>query len=599
MVTIYGKDNLIYSLNEATSFDRIGIEGELHVLNRLEQQLPIDATVIAKPAIGNLEPDLIVIMPTVGFFVIEVKNYALDSIAAVLSNGGIQLRNGASANPFSQVTAHLEHFHQFVMSNYGQDAYRAIGKVVVFPRIMRAQFEAKFAQTIHNWTPEQREKFERHHMFGDEIMLQKLLHARKFTSAMPMNRATLLDMTQRLKPVPAKSVMEDVLHGDTLVNVQFFDDVLQRIVTTDAQNGRAMQQSIQQLLQRELPYLEGAKTHEQAYLALLNLKVAIQAESSTYLNYMHEITSIENKMLSERTRITQQFKRTVQQGLHDYFHKQLSVMQEKVANQTEWHTSLTETSKKVASSVYNPLLKLAKKTSVLQDKVEELNELDDRSGLEKVLENYLSTAHVGQAYNRIMKQALSDYEEEWKRVIAKNTPNLRGLHAFSSSSMQFHNQQLKYKIGASEQVLGLTIGSAVIGTIGLAAGWHTFTYAALNVFPPIAIFAAFATVATAFIRKDSEIKKKQQQLAEAVKAYEEHLFQQIDPPRIDDDGESLFTRVERSSDDVVHVAIQEWEKQLLGSLTMKEYELYTEKLLQYVELLDESIEHMQAMLQHH
>ena len=58
-------------------------------------------------------------------------------------------------------------------------------------------------------------------------------------------------------------------------------------------------------------------------------------------------------------------------------------------------------------------------------------------------------------------------------------------------------------------------------------------------------------------------------------------------------------RVERSSDDVVHVAIQEWEKQLLGSLTMKEYELYTEKLLQYVELLDESIEHMQAMLQHH
>lgn len=117
--------------------------------------------------------------------------------------------------------------------------------------------------------------------------------------------------------------------------------------------------------------------------------------------------------------------------------------------------------------------------------------------------------------------------------------------------------------------------------------------------PPIAIFAAFATVATAFIRKDSEIKKKQQQLAEAVKAYEEHLFQQIDPPRIDDDGESLFTRVERSSDDVVHVAIQEWEKQLLGSLTMKEYELYTEKLLQYVELLDESIEHMQAMLQHH
>lgn len=598
MATVFGKDNLIYSLKAATHLDRIGIEGELYVLNILEQQLPMEATIIAKPAIGNLEPDFIVIIPNKAFFVVEVKNYALANMQSILSNGVIQLKNGATTNPFSQVTAHMEALHQFISSNYGVDAYRAIGKLVLFPRITRAQFEETFANAVHNWTLKQREQFYQYHMFSDELTIAKLLQARKFPSApMPFHRAALLEMAIRLKPMPMKSVVADVLHSDALCNEQFFDDVLERITKKDAQNGQLMQQSIHALLQRELPYLVGAKTYEQAYLALLNLKVAIQAESSTYLNYMREITHIENKMLNERTRITEQFKLTIQKGMHDYFEKQLLTMQQKVASETEWHTSLTETSKKVASSVYNPLLKLAKKTTMLQDTVEDLNELDDRSGLEKILQKHLSSDSVGQAYNALLKRALTQYEEEWKRVIAKNTPNLRGLRAFSSSTMQFHNQQLKYQLGASEQVLGLTIGSAVIGTIGLAAGWHTFTYAALNVFPPIAIFAAIATIATAFIRKGSEIKKKQAQLAEAVKAYEEHLFQQIDPPRIQEQGESLFIRVERSSDDVVHAAIKQWEQQLLGELTMNEYDMYTQKLLQYVELIDESIAHMKAMLQ--
>lgn len=593
MPTVYGREILINNIQSSSMHEKKGIEGELQILNYLEQMMPIDATIIAKPEIGNLEPDFIVILPKEGFFIVEVKNFSLGAIDEVLSNGAFKFKNGSVANPFSQVGAHLEQLNQFIMSNYRQDVYRNIGKLVVFPGFTQLEFNHRFCDSLSKWTYEQFDKFYRYHLFSDDLtdnLLKKIGEARKFPGAlMKLSRGCLIEIAEMIKPRPNNESSLNILHKEKLIDEFFFENVFTRLVKKDAVNGQKIQNSIKDLLNKELPYFKGARTYEQAYLALRNLMGAIKAESSTYLNSINELTKIKNKMLNKRTRIVEEFKEDVQRGLHSFFEKQLKIMQDEVRDNTKWHTSLSDTSKKAAAFVYNPLLKIAKKTNRLQDKVDNLTELDDKSELEKILEEYLKPTKVGEGYDSVMKTAIKRYEENWIKTIEQYTPNLRGLKTFLPASLKSENQQLKHKLGASEQVLGLTIGSAVIGTISLAAGWHTLTYAALNVFPPIAVFAAIATIATAVLRKDNEIQKKQSQLEEAVNSYRQHIFQQIDPPRLSGNHKSLFQQIEKTSDDIVNTTICEWEKQLFGQIKVDDYQELINSMLLYAELIDESI----------
>lgn len=592
MPTVYGREVLVEGLQNASGHERKGMEGELRVLNRLEQVLPLHATVIVKPAIGNLEPDFIVVLPNEGFFVIEVKNFALRGIREVLSNGALKFSSGNIANPLSQVTAHTEQLNQFTMSNFGLDVYKCIGKLVVFAGFTKPEFMQAFQQNMLRWEGHQQANFERYHAFVDELegdFFTQLKNARKFAKTpFHVQRSVLLDMALLMKPRPNVETAVLFEGREALLDVDYFSQTLTQLTNKDAENGTTIQRAIDQLLQRELPYLQGAKTYEQAYLALMNLKGAIKAESSTYLNFINELKNIENKMLNERTRIVEQFKRDIQLGIHNYFSKQLQDMKYHIEKNTKWHSSLTDTSKKAAAIMYNPLLKIAKKSVASQKKLDDLDEIDGRSGLEKTLEQHLDSKKIEATYNLVMKTAIVTYEKNWKEVIAQHTPNLKGLQTFSSS-IHIHNQQLKHQLGASEQVLGLTVGSAVIGTIGLAAGWHTFTYAALNVFPPIAVFAVIATIATAVIRKDHEVQKQQKQLEDAVKSYEEHLFQQIDPPRLTQTQRSVFSKIEKASDAIVHETIAEWERQLFGSLHTADYQALIEHLLRYADSIDQAI----------
>lgn len=595
MPIVYGRDLLTENLRQATGKDKKGIQGELQILQQLEQLLPIEATIIAKPAIGVLEPDFIVIVPNEAFFIVEVKNFTLQSIQHVQSNGVIVFKNKTTVNPFSQVTAHVEQLQQFIQSNYQIDVFRCIGKAIVFPAFTEAEFMNAFRIQMQHWSLKEQQSFRKYHLFQDT--LPALQHARKFSQVqLKIPRIHLLNMAIAMQPRSTSEPTVHFHHQQAICDPLFFKDVLTRIERRDAQKALPIQTSLRRLFQDNLPHITQAKTYEQVYLALSHMKVAVQAESSTYLNYLNELNRIENKMLHERTRIIEQFKTTLQQGLHMYFEQQLTQMKEAVEQNIKWHSSLADTSKKAAAWVYNPLVKMAKKSSIPQEKLENIDELDDRSIVEKTLAHYLHPTAIEKTYNLLIKQALDDYEKQWEHIIARYTPNLDGLQTLSMSTITMNNNQLKHRLGMSERALGLTVGSAVVGTIGLAAGWHTLTYAALNVFPPIAVFAVIATIATAVVGKGHEIKKQHEQLTEAVKAYEEHLFQQIDPPRLEKMQQSVFLKIEKTSDIIVQQAIAEWERQLFGKLTIKDYEQVINELVTYASFVDEAIRDVQEQL---
>ena len=242
MPTIYGREILINNIQSSSMHEKKGIEGELQILNYLEQMMPIDSTIIAKPEIGNLEPDFIVILPKEAFFIVEVKNFSLHAIVDVLSNGTFKLKNGNITNPFSQVGAHVEQLNQFIMSNYGRDVYKSIGKLVVFPDFTQLEFNSTFCDSLSKWTDDQLDTFYRYHAFSNDLtnnLLKKIREARKFPNvSMQLSRTCLIEMAEMIKPRPNNESSLNILHREKLIDESFFNNVFTRLIQKDAVNGR-------------------------------------------------------------------------------------------------------------------------------------------------------------------------------------------------------------------------------------------------------------------------------------------------------------------------------------------------------------------------
>lgn len=603
MPIIYGRELLVSQYKKSSHLEKIGIQGELSVLNYLERILLDKSIIISKPIIGHLEPDFLVMIPQEAFYIIEVKNFKLESIAHIKSNGVVTFRNNGYTNPLSQVTNHLEEFNQFMMTNYHIDVYRNIGKIVIFPSFTRVAFEKQFKQILENWTPQHRENFFKYHAFQDDfiddvMLFKKLASCHKYyNQSFPLKTSLLLEVALTVQPRPKEESAFQFNYKEEILNESYFDEVLVALETKDERYGSHIKRIIKQMLHQELPYIYSANTASHAYLALQNLLHIVQAESSAYLSYLNELTDVRNKMLSERTRIVEAFKKDLQKEIHLFFNNQFKVMKEEVEKNTKWHTTLQDSTKKITAKLYNPMLKFAKHNETLKSTMSDLDELDDRSEVEKILQRYINEKQLKSMYDKAFRKALKNYELAWKEVIEKHTPNFSNLRTFDSVTGTFGEQTVKYKLGASEQVLGVTISSAVIGTIGLAAGWHTLAYAVANVFPPIAIFAAVATVATAVIKKDSEVENRIQQVKQVLQEYEKHIFQQMDPPRINSNKPSLFLEIEKKSDELIYTTIAHWEKQLLGDLTSSDYEMLIRKLTQYASLIEEGIIEVRNILE--
>lgn len=105
MVKIKGKKELKEQLKNTRNYgDRSGIQGELLVVDALEKYLGEEDYIIIQPAIGSMSPDILVISPDFGFRIIEVKNWKLNNISEIKSNGSITMKNHKNRdNPLNQV----------------------------------------------------------------------------------------------------------------------------------------------------------------------------------------------------------------------------------------------------------------------------------------------------------------------------------------------------------------------------------------------------------------------------------------------------------------------------------------------------------------
>lgn len=130
-----GRDMLLDHIEQfpnRTSNEIKGLRGEIEVGDLLAKYLPDDTFIIAQPTIGKYEPDFLVISPRYGFRIIEVKNWSLNIIKGVQTNGTFTILSNTDS-PLQQVRKHAEDLKGYLSSSHPDigDPYKLIGYATI------------------------------------------------------------------------------------------------------------------------------------------------------------------------------------------------------------------------------------------------------------------------------------------------------------------------------------------------------------------------------------------------------------------------------------------------------------------------------------
>ncbi|RFB17458.1 hypothetical protein DZB84_10370 [Bacillus sp. HNG] len=173
MAIFKGRDELIKNFNAATrDQDKKGLYAEIEVGDLLSKNLPNDTYVISHPEIGKMQPDFLVISPSFGFRIIEVKNFSIRYIEEVFSNGLLKTKYG-KINPLGQVKKHVDAFNNYLISSHPNlgidDPYRMIGYCVIHKGFSKKEFEYKFGRQLSNLSAQEKNDYFRNHLFFNEL----------------------------------------------------------------------------------------------------------------------------------------------------------------------------------------------------------------------------------------------------------------------------------------------------------------------------------------------------------------------------------------------------------------------------------------------
>lgn len=186
-----GRDMLLDHFDQVASRTRNelkGLKGEIEVGDLLARYLPDDTYIIAQPTIGRSQPDFLVISPQYGFRLIEVKNWSLNNIKGIQTNGTFEILSKTD-NPLQQVRIHADDLKGYLSSNHSNlgDPYKLIGYVTIQYGFNRMDIES----FSWKWDEKNANDFFTFHLFKDELnslLDKRLASASKYrTGGVPEN----------------------------------------------------------------------------------------------------------------------------------------------------------------------------------------------------------------------------------------------------------------------------------------------------------------------------------------------------------------------------------------------------------------------------
>jgi hypothetical protein len=393
----------------------------------------------------------------------------------------------------------------------------------------------------------------------------------------------------------------NVLYKAEMLNLIAFQSVFEEFKNVDLEMGTNIEKSLESVVKESHDMLANANSIEQAQIALIKEQICIQAQSSQYLNITDEITHKKNNLLEYNPKVYHDFMNEVEAELSKFMMQKKLVMYKELEKDGSWYSGLRDSARKSGGSLLNAAVKGINKISkeVNGKKVfDQETMIDPKTIVETLLEKHLSNQIVADNMNTIFTNATKRYQEKWLQEITSNVPNLKRLSAFSIANAAQTNLKVDFQFGAAEQVLAMGLGSAVMGAIGLAIGWHTLTYAMLNVFPPIALFTALITVAAGFITKEKAIKNRQKDIDQAVNGYEQFFLQQLYTHKLSHLGnKSISKYMEGVGFDIIQETIKQWETSYFGDLQVEHFRLLNQAFVKHLIFINEALESLEGELE--
>ncbi|MBP1154009.1 MULTISPECIES: hypothetical protein [unclassified Paenibacillus] len=355
--------------------------------------------------------------------------------------------------------------------------------------------------------------------------------------------------------------------------------------------------SFKRALQENRSAIAGSKNKDQLRIALMQEQLIVQAQASQYLSITDEFTERHKNLWKFNSKAPEIFFETAYDQLASYFQSKKNLMHRKLEADSSWYSGIKDSAKKMGSLV-NMAVKGANQLSEKlggQKLTANENVVDDKSIVEALMETYLHPNDVSLDIGRMLGQCNKVYEEAWKKELTAQQPDLERIIPHMLVHKARGNVDLQFNVGATEQILMVSIGTTVASVLALAAGWHTLTWAILNVFPPMAIFVAALTMVTGFLTKESALKQRKKQIDDSVNQYYHYFLTYLDVIKLKELGNrSLREHIVEAGESIIGKTVAQWETALLGGLTIDHYRqlnaAFSRHLLYTQEALDQLAE---------
>ncbi|WP_079912058.1 hypothetical protein [Paenibacillus sp. 32352] len=382
---------------------------------------------------------------------------------------------------------------------------------------------------------------------------------------------------------------------DKIINLEAFGKVHRDMRAVSPETADNIIDSFTKALAPVREALAKARNNDQIRVALIQEQLIVQAQASQYLSITDEFTERHKNLWKFNSQAPELFFQTAYDRLAAYFQQKKTVMHHKLELDSSWYSGIKDSAKKMGSLVNYAVKGANQLSEKLGGQKLTANEkvIDDKSIVETLMEQHLHPKQVSVDIGLILDHCNKVYEEAWKKEIAAQQPDLQRIIPHMLVHKARENVELQFQVGATEQIFLVSIGTTVASVLALAAGWHTLTWAILNVFPPMALFVAALTVVTGFLTKESALKQRKKQIDDSVNQYYHYFLTYLDVIKLKELGDkSLRQHIVNAGETIIHKTIEQWEASLLGGLTIDHYRQLNAAFSRHILYLQEKLEEL-------
>jgi hypothetical protein len=381
-----------------------------------------------------------------------------------------------------------------------------------------------------------------------------------------------------------------------IVALESYRSTLEQLHTVDAKHATQIQTALVATTHETHEGIQGAEGNgDRLKYYLYREAIEIKAHTSSYLSYVEMMASREANLWRFAFTVTEQFFDLVFDALDDYFDTKKALMLNECETASGWYSTIADSSKKLLApaNLAKSLLEKAAHRIGADVELPEGEVFDTKGIVEGILSQHLDPSTVADGVEKILDQATQRVRQTWEKEVKLQAPDLSTLKAFASHSGNDGGTTVSFELGIAEQTFAVGVTGAVVGAVGLAAGWHTITYAMLHVFPPVAIFSVLAAIGVAVFTKDRALDGRRKQVADAVNQYHRHLLLQIDTQKMEElGGKTMRQAMSDRSQQIVSETLRSWENAISGDLRAEHYQLLIGATTAHLMLVEEALQEL-------